>query len=150
MRWSSCGFMSLSWWLLIFECVLLFSLSPLYEPPLWVYVFVCVQPATTMPAHMTLLGSDWKAPKLCNPCPTVFSWPLFILFICAYADPHTHTHTHLQTLFYKALLCHWVRTAAASVCNVKGCSFKYQKPLDSWFCFSISSIKRKKISFLIQ
>lgn len=55
-------------------------------------VCVYVQRKTTMPVLMTLLGSEWKAPILCNPCPTVFSWPIFI-----FISFHTNMNTHLLT-----------------------------------------------------
>lgn len=76
------------------------------------FVCVCVQPTTTVPAHMTLLSGVWKAPKLCS----TLTHQFFLAFIhllhqipCRPEHTFTpaHFHTHLQRLlYYQEQLCH--------------------------------------------
>lgn len=60
------------------------------------FVCVCVQPTTTVPAHMTLLSGVWKAPKLCSTLTHQF---FFGLYSSSSSDPmQTWTHFHTCTL----------------------------------------------------
>lgn len=77
-----------------FKCV--FSPPRVVSSLLASVLCVCVQPTTTVPAHMTLLSGVWKAPKLCS---TLTHQVFFGLYSSSSSDPmQTWTHFHTCTL----------------------------------------------------
>lgn len=77
-----------------FKCV--FSPPRVVSSLLASVLCVCVQPTTTVPAHMTLLSGVWKAPKLCSTLTHQF---FFGLYSSSSSDPmQTWTHFHTCTL----------------------------------------------------
>lgn len=77
-----------------FKCV--FSPPRVVSSLLASVLCVCVQPTTTVPAHMTLLSGVWKAPKLCS---TLTHQVFFGLYSSSSSDPmQTWTHFHICTL----------------------------------------------------
>lgn len=77
-----------------FKCV--FSPPRVVSSLLASVLCVCVQPTTTVPAHMTLLSGVWKAPKLCS----TLTHQFFLgLYSSSSSDPmQTWTHFHTCTL----------------------------------------------------
>ena len=103
-----------------------------------VCVRVFVQPTTTMPMHMTLLSSVWKAPRLCNTLAQQFSLGLFSSYSSALrlSNQHTHTCKHSLTKHHYVMVLVSTTAASLNVCVIKGyhvstcstCSYR-------WWCF---------------